>query len=252
MALLLWPVAINIENVGPDLSAFMSSEIRQFSSPSVAIQNQAVQVVGVSNKLAGAQAAIDVLRWPAIQRWWPTSVEVHHPSEGETTTDSCWLVWIVRGLNESTNHWSGAVEAVWTYTQSIQQIRLSESETWHNKKWLVLELRCRRNQYLGYTNKRQNPQNSMFDHAKGHPLGTPTCPEWSPAGYHTSCCQGARRVENVCAGQQEGDTTNPTQIKWDVNSLLRTSCDMNNMILICEPNVCCANWCTTWYLPTIV
>jgi hypothetical protein len=113
------------------------------------------------------------------------------------------------------------------------------------KKWLVLELRCRRNQYLGYTNKRQNPQNSMFDHAKGHPLGTPTCPEWSPAGYHTSCCQGARPVENVCAGQQGGDTTNPTQIEWDVNSLLRTSCDMNNVILICLPNVCCANWCAT-------
>jgi hypothetical protein len=55
-------------------------------------------------------------------------------SGGETTTDSCWLVWIVRGLNESTNHWSGAVGAVWTYTQSIQQIQLSESETWHNKK----------------------------------------------------------------------------------------------------------------------
>ena len=79
MALLLWPVAINIENTGPDLSAFVSSEIQQFSSPSVAIQNQAVQVVGVSNKLAGAQTAIDVLRWSAIQRWWPTSVEAHHP-----------------------------------------------------------------------------------------------------------------------------------------------------------------------------
>jgi hypothetical protein len=89
MALLLWPVAINIENTGPDLSAFMSSEIQQFSSPSVAIQNQAVQVVGVQTNLQGPKLRLMFSGGPQFRDGGPQVSKLTTQSGGETTTDSC-------------------------------------------------------------------------------------------------------------------------------------------------------------------